>query len=89
MFALIPASYFGSVMAANIWRAWWTWSTCFTVTLFVSLLTKPKSTEELEGVVYGMIKKGEIQKQLPWYARPVTWAAVIIICLIIVNVIFF
>lgn len=89
MFTLIPASYFGSVMAANIWRAWWTWLTCFIVTIAVSMITKPKSKEELKGVVYSLIEKGKIQKKLPWYSRPITWAIIIVICLIIVNVVFF
>jgi SSS family solute:Na+ symporter len=89
MFALIPVSYFGSVMAANIWRAWWTWLSCFLVTIAVSMVTKPKSKEELKGVVYGLIEKGEIKKRLPWYSRPITWAIIIVICLIIVNIIFF
>jgi SSS family solute:Na+ symporter len=88
MFALIPTSYFGSVMAANIWRAWWTWLTCFIVTIAVSMITKPKAKEELKGVVYGLIEKGEIKKRLPWYSRPITWAILIAICLIIVNIVF-
>ncbi len=89
MFALIPVSYFGSVMAANIWRAWWTWLTCFMVTVAVSMVTKPKSKEELKGVVYGLIEKEKIQKKLPWYSRPITWATIIIICLVILNIMFF
>lgn len=89
MFALIPTSYFGSIMAANIWRAWWTWLTCFIVTIAVSMITKPKSKKELKGVVYGLIEKEKTQKKLPWYSRPVAWAIIIVICLIIVNVIFF
>jgi SSS family solute:Na+ symporter len=89
MFALVPASYFGSIMAANIWRAWWTWLTCFLVTICVSALTKPKPDEELHGVVYGTIEKAEITKHLPWYARPVTWAILIIVCLVILNIALF
>jgi SSS family solute:Na+ symporter len=88
MFALIPVSYFGSVMAANIWRAWWTWLSCFLVTIAVSMVTKPKPKEELKGVVYGLIEKGEIKKRLPWYSRPTTWAIIIAVCLIILNIIF-
>ncbi len=89
IFALIPSSYFGSVMAANIWRAWWAWLICFVVTISISLITKPKKNEELKGAVYSMIEKGEIRAKLPWYSRPITWAVGITICLIIVNIIFF
>ena len=88
MFALIPTSYFGSVMAANIWRAWWTWLTCFVVTIAVSMVTKPKTKEELKGVVYGLIEEGKIEKPLPWYRRPITSAIIIAICLIILNILF-
>jgi SSS family solute:Na+ symporter len=89
LFVFVPVSYFGTVMAANIWRAWWTWTTCFLVTLAVSMVTKRKPEAELKGVVYGLIDKGEIQKKLPWYSRPITWALIIVACLIIVNIIFF
>ncbi len=89
MFALIPVSYFGSIMAANIWRAWWTWLTCLVVTMAVSMVTKPKSKEELKGVVYGLIEKEKVQKELPWYSRPITWAIIIVIFLIILNLMFF
>jgi SSS family solute:Na+ symporter len=75
-------------MAANIWRAWWTWLTCFAVTIAVSVFTKPKTKEELKGVVYGLIEKGEIEKPLPWYKRPITWAVVIAVCLVILNIVF-
>jgi SSS family solute:Na+ symporter len=88
MFALIPTTYFGSVMAANIWRAWWTWLTCFIVTIAVSMVTEPKTKEELKGVVYGLIEKGEIEKPLPWYRRPIVWAIIIAIALIILNIVF-
>jgi SSS family solute:Na+ symporter len=64
------------------------WLTCFVVTIAVSIFTKPKTKEELRGVVYGLIEKGEIEKPLPWYKRPITWAVVIAIGLVILNIVF-
>ena len=40
-------------MAENMYRALWSWLICVTVTVVVSLLTKPKPVSELEGLVYG------------------------------------
>jgi SSS family solute:Na+ symporter len=89
IFIFIPSSFFGSVMAANIWRAWWAWLVCFSVTVAVSLVTKPKRNEDLKGVVYSMIERGKIEVPLPWYRKPTVWAICIAICLIIVNIMFF
>ncbi len=40
-------------MAENMYRALWSWLVCIIVTVIVSLLTKPKTDEELKGLVYG------------------------------------
>jgi Na+/proline symporter len=40
-------------MAENMYRALWSWLVCVIVTVVVSLVTRPKSAAELEGLVYG------------------------------------
>jgi SSS family solute:Na+ symporter len=40
-------------MAVNMFRALWAWVACVSVTVLVSLLTKPKTAAELVGLVYG------------------------------------
>src|SRR5574340_895890 len=39
-------------MAENMYRALWSWLVCVIVTVVVSLVTRPKSAGELEGLVY-------------------------------------
>jgi SSS family solute:Na+ symporter len=41
-----------SEMAQNFWTAIFAWTTCFTVTIIISLLTKPRPDAELRGLVY-------------------------------------
>ena len=38
-----------SEMAQNFWTAIFAWTTCFVVTIFVSLFTEPRRDEELKG----------------------------------------
>ena len=49
--------------------------TCVVVCILVSLATKPRTEDELKGLVWSpeslRLPKGE--KPLPWYARPVVW----------------
>jgi SSS family solute:Na+ symporter len=89
IFTIFPASFFGSVMAGNIWRAWWAWLVCFLVTIAISMMTKPKERKDLKGIVYGTIERGQIKASLPWYRRPIFWAVGIVICLAVVNILFF
>ena len=49
-------------MAQNYWIAIISWSTCAVVTIAISLVTKPKTDEELHNLVYGVTEmppKGE------------------------------
>ena len=41
-------------MAENMYRALWSWIVCVVVTVVVSLVTRPKPVEELNGLVYGV-----------------------------------
>ena len=43
-------------MAQNFWIAIFAWSTCFLVTLLVSLMSAPKAEAELHNLVYGLTK---------------------------------
>ncbi len=76
---------FPSTMAQNFWIAIFAWTTCFVVTVLVSLLTQPKPQAELRNLVYGVT---EIPRDegAPWYERPGTLAVVIAVICIILNV---
>jgi SSS family solute:Na+ symporter len=61
-------------MAENLYRALWSLTICILVTVVVSLLTKPRRLEELEGLVYGHTKMAS-DDDAPWHRRPLFWAA--------------
>ena len=76
-----------SDMAANMYRALWSWIVCVLVTVVVSLLTKPQPLEELKGLVYGAT---EIPKedQVSIFHRPVFWAVIVAMVFVILQIIF-
>jgi len=75
---------FPSAMAQNFWIAILAWSSCFVVTVLVSLVTKPKAESELVGLVYGLTQMPR-QEGVPWYRRPGPLAVVVIVVLIGLN----
>jgi len=77
-----------SEMALNFWTALFAWTSCFVVTLAISLLTKrTKTDEELRGLVYSLTPRIQ-EGAMPWYKRPVTLAVGILVASAILNVIF-
>ena len=76
---------FPSTMAQNFWIAIFAWSTCFAVTILVSLLTKPRPQGELKGLVYGLTEMPH-DRDKAWYLRPAAVAIVVGIVLLILNI---
>ncbi|MGA8532135.1 MAG: sodium:solute symporter family protein [Acidobacteriaceae bacterium] len=74
-------------MAADMYRALWSWLVCLIVTVVVSLLTQPRPIEELDGLVYGATKLPE-EHDDHWYQKPIVWAGAIAIVFIGLNIIF-
>jgi SSS family solute:Na+ symporter len=74
-------------MAENMYRALWSWLVCVTVTVAVSLMTRPKPDRELEGLVMGLTPVPS-EGALPLYQRPIFWAGVVTVVFIALNVIF-
>lgn len=74
-------------MAENMYRALWSWIVCVVVTVIVSLWTRPKPVEELNGLVYG-ITEIPTEGQVAFYHRPLFWAAVVAVVFFILNIIF-
>jgi SSS family solute:Na+ symporter len=83
----VALSPHASDMAANMYRALWSWIVCVLVTVAVSLLTKPQSLEELRGLVYGAT---EIPKedQVSIFHRPIFWAVIVAVVFLILQIIF-
>jgi SSS family solute:Na+ symporter len=67
----------GSDQAAAFWGAMAAFGADAVVTVAVSLVTKPKPIEELQGLVYGMANKEERtpRAEKVWYRRPQLLAA--------------
>ncbi len=75
---------FQSSMAQNFWIAILAWTTCFLVTIIVSLATRPKPDSELTGLVYGLTDVPH-EHGVAWYRRPVPLAFVVIVVLVGLN----
>ncbi len=75
---------FPSTMAQNFWIAIFAWTTCFLVTILVSLTSAPRRQEELEGLVYGLTKLKH-DEGVSWYLRPVPIAVGVGILAVILN----
>jgi SSS family solute:Na+ symporter len=63
------------------------WIANFCTTIVVSLLTKPKHTDELKGLVYSLTVKPTYQDK--WYRRVILPGLILIIITVILNIIFF
>jgi len=74
-------------LAADMYRALWSWIICIMVTILVSLFTQPKPVEELSGLVYGLTDIPS-EGNLRLYQRPVFWAAIVAVVFVILNIIF-
>jgi SSS family solute:Na+ symporter len=75
-------------MAQNFWAAIYAWTTCFVVTILVSLATrKNKTDEELKGLVYSLTPRIK-ETGVPWYKQPATLGIIVLAAAVVLNVIF-
>jgi solute:Na+ symporter, SSS family len=78
-----------SEMAQSFWTAIWAWSTCFVVTIVISLLTRRvKTDDDLKGLVYSLTPHVAKDEDLRWYAQPGTLAVIVLAATLALNVIF-
>jgi len=73
-------------IAQDMYQAVWSFLVCITVTVVVSLATKPKPEAELAGLVYGLTPVPTVG-DLPLYKRPIFWAVIVAVLLIIVDIV--
>jgi solute:Na+ symporter, SSS family len=85
--SLLTLSSTSSDMAVNFWRAWWAWLICFLATIIISLFTKKRPKEELVGLVKGLTQE-VIDKEEKLLQKPVFWAIVSLVVLIVLNIYF-
>jgi len=76
---------FPSTMAQNFWIAIFAWTTCFVVSVLVSLLTQPRPQAELRNLVWGVTEMPR-SEGAPWYERPGTLAVVVAVICIALNI---
>jgi hypothetical protein len=84
---LIARSEKAKPMAVNMYSAWWSFVVCVSMTILVSLFTKPKPDSELKDLVMGLTTMPD-EGPCPWYRAPVLWAGVVCVILVAVNIIF-
>jgi SSS family solute:Na+ symporter len=71
-------------MAANLYRALWSWVVCVVVTVVVSYMTKATPESQLTGLVYGStVIPHDGSRNI--YEKPIFWAVVIATVLFILN----
>ena len=73
-------------LAQDMYQALWSFLVCVTVTVVVSLMTTPKPDSELVGLVYGMTEVPSVGN-IPFYEKPIFWAGVVTVVLIVLNII--
>ena len=85
--AIIALSNNAKALAEDMYRALWSCLINVVVTVLVSLATKPKPEQELEGLVMGVT---QIPKEVgvPLLAKPAFWAVVAAIAFLILQWIF-
>lgn len=79
--------HYPSEMAQNFWTAIWAWTTCFLVTIAISLVTKARAESELKGLVYSLTERPD-EGHVVWYKRPTTFAIGVLAMTLVLNVIF-
>src|SRR3989454_2946997 len=75
-----------SEMAQNFWTAIFAWTTCFIVTIAVSLITKPRAENELVGLVYSLTERPK--EELVWYKRPMVLGGIVLAAALVLNIVF-
>jgi SSS family solute:Na+ symporter len=85
---LAAAGTYPSEMAQNFWTAIAAFSVCLSMTVVVSLATRPRAEADLVGLVYSLTARPR-DERLPWYQRPVVLGTIVIVATIMLNFIFY
>jgi SSS family solute:Na+ symporter len=75
-------------MAQNFWAAIYAWSSCFLVTIFVSLATRRQKTDDqLRGLVYSLTPRVK-EQGVPWYEQPALLGVIVLVAVLVLNIVF-
>jgi solute:Na+ symporter, SSS family len=85
--------HIGSQLAQSFWAAMVAFGADAIVTVFVSLITKPKTDDELRGLVWGLSRTDAREEELSprdrvWWRNPLLLGAGAIVLIVILNIIF-
>ncbi len=83
----VALSSHAKALAQDMFQAFWSFTVCVLVTVIVSLATKPKSDDELEGLVYGLTKVPSVGN-VPIYQKPLFWAGIVTVAFFVLNIYF-
>jgi SSS family solute:Na+ symporter len=83
----VALSPHAKALAQDMFQALWSFLVCVTVTVVVSLATKPKPDAELAGLVMGLTEIPSVG-DLPFYQKPLFWAGVVAVIFVVLNIIF-
>jgi len=82
-----PLHTFRATMSQNFTLAIAAFTTCFVVTIAVSLATRPRPDAEMKGLVYSLTERLSATG-LKWYAKPWVIAVLVLAATIVLNLIF-
>ena len=77
-----------SEMAQTFWTAIAAFTTCFVVTIIVSLATTARPESELEGLVYSLTPR-QTDNVKAWYEKPSVFAIAVLLAMVSLNVMFY
>ena len=75
------------LMGGIVGRLFREFAVVLSVTILVSLFTKPRAEKDLVGLVYSLTERPK--QTVVWYMRPTTAAAVVVVVVIALNIYFF
>ena len=85
---IAPHFHFHNDMGQNFYMAIAAWTTCFVLTIAISLATaRNKTDEQLKGLVYSLTPKPETAHE-PWYQQPVTLGIIVLAATVLLNILF-
>jgi solute:Na+ symporter, SSS family len=85
---ITPRFTFHSAMGQNFWIAIVAWTSCFLITILISVVTaRTKTDDQLKGLVYSLTPKPETAHE-PWYKQPVTVGVIVLVATVLLNIIF-
>ena len=89
----VKGGYFGVVqtfrseLGQTFWTAIVAWTTCFVVTIGVSLVTRPRAAEELHGLVYSLTPRPASTARAFW-EKPAFLGVLTLLLLLVLNLLF-